>query len=181
MGKFYYEDNDIGLRGTNKEEYIKNMYAWANDDDVTYYMVTGLYPANLDKLEKDYSDFMKGDNIIFAIIEQKTNKTLGFVGLYNINKQTRSAEFRIIIGNKENHRKGVGTIITKYLVVYGFEKLNLNKVWLGVNVENKGAVGCYKKAGFVTEGILRQEIFRNNRYYDAIRMSILRNEYETKK
>ena len=28
------------------------------------------------------------------------------------------------------------------------------------------------------EGVLRDETFRNSRYYDAVRMSILRDEYD---
>lgn len=55
--------------------------------------------------------------------------------------------------------------------------MNLEKVWLGVNAANMAALSCYKKAGFQEEGILRKEVFRNNKYYDIIRMSILREEY----
>ena len=67
------------------------------------------------------------------------------------------------------------------MIDYGFDKLNLNKIWLGVNSENKAAVKSYKAAGFVEEGVLRQEIYRNGRYYDATRMSILREEFHAKK
>ncbi|MGB2841557.1 MAG: hypothetical protein WBC40_03630 [Halobacteriota archaeon] len=34
-----------------------------------------------------------------------------------------------------------------------------------------------KKADFVRERILRKEIYRNKKYYDAIRMSIIREGY----
>ena len=37
---------------------------------------------------------------------------------------------------------------------------------------------CYEKAGFVHEGELRDEVYRNSRYYNAIRMSVLRSEYD---
>lgn len=167
--------------GCTKKDYIENMYNWTNDDEVTYYMVTGLYPSNIDRLKEEYSNLVKGKNIIFSIIDKKRKKIIGFAGLYTINGQTRSAELRIIIGDKNIHGKGVGTISVRYVVKYAFEKLNLNKVWLGVNAKSKGALRCYEKVGFMKEGILRQEIYRNNQYYDAIRMSILRREWEKKK
>jgi lysyl-tRNA synthetase class I len=39
-------------------------------------------------------------------------------------------------------------------------------------------VKSYEKSGFKIEGILRDEMYRNGRYYDMIRMSVLRPEYE---
>jgi RimJ/RimL family protein N-acetyltransferase len=90
----------------------------------------------------------------------------------------RTAEFRIFLGNKAYWTRGIGTECTKLMVVYGFEKLNLNRIWLGVNADNIGGVRAYEKAGFIKEGILRQEQYRNFRYYDVVRMSVLRSEYE---
>ena len=46
-----------------------------------------------------------------------------------------------------------------------------------MTADNAGAVRAYEKAGFQIEGRLRQELYRNSRYYDAIRMSVLRDEY----
>ncbi|MGZ3692085.1 MAG: GNAT family N-acetyltransferase, partial [Pseudobdellovibrio sp.] len=60
---------------------------------------------------------------------------------------------------------------------YAFEALNMNKVWLGVNIENKRAYESYLKCGFKPEGILRQELYRNNTFYDVARMSLLKDEY----
>jgi RimJ/RimL family protein N-acetyltransferase len=83
-----------------------------------------------------------------------------------------------MIGEKEFWGKGYGTEINNLVLDYGFRKLNLHKIYLGVNADNKGAVKSYKKSGFKYEGTKRDEIYRNGRYYDAIMMSILRNEYK---
>jgi len=181
MKKAYYEEKDIALIGIDKADYVENMYNWANDDEATHFMFTGIRPSNAEKLEQEYLNLVSGDNVVFTIKDKKSGKPIGFVGIYNINWHARHAEFRILIGDSSYRGKDIGTLVTKYVVSYSFEKLNLNKVWLGVNAENKGAIKCYEKAGFVIEGILRREIFRNNRYYDAIRMSILREEYEKRK
>jgi RimJ/RimL family protein N-acetyltransferase len=39
------------------------------------------------------------------------------------------------------------------------------------------ALNLYKKLGFVTEGVKRQEVYKNNQWVDSIIMSILKNEY----
>jgi RimJ/RimL family protein N-acetyltransferase len=180
LKKNYYEEDGIALKGIDKEEFVENMYNWINDDEVTYYMYTGIRPANTEKLDDEYKNLISGENVIFSVIDLKNKRTVGFAGLYNISWQARHAEFRIIMGDKNTHGKGIGTIVTSFLVRYAFEKLNLNKVWLGVNAKNAGAVRCYEKAGFAKEGTLRQEIYRNGVYYDALRMSVLREEYDKK-
>ena len=103
---------------------------------------------------------------------------IGWCGLYCINWIARSAEYRVFIGEVDCRGKGIGTEIGGILLRYGFGKLNLNKIYLGVNAEHKEALRSYEKAGFVKEGLLRQEIFRNNRYYDVIRMGVLREEHK---
>ena len=170
------------LRGVEKSDLSSNYFQWANDSEVTYYMEMGLLPNNLERSEADYIDLMKSKNdAVFVIVDKKTDKLIGSCGLYVINWVARKAEFRVIIGEKDYWAKGYGREAAELLIQYAFEKLNLNKVWLGVNAENIKGVKSYERAGFVSEGVLRQEIYRNDRYYDAIRMSILREEYEKRK
>lgn len=172
----------IYLRGLEKDDLSGNMFQWANDPEVTYYMFMGAMPNSMELLEEEYEQLVKGKNdVVFAIVDKETDIHIGNVGLYVINWISRSAEFRIIIGEKEYWNKGHGTEATQLAVQYGFERLNLNKVWLGVNAEHKGAIKSYENVGFVREGILRQEIYHNGRYYDAVRMSILRDEYLARK
>lgn len=170
------------LRGLEKKDLTGNYFQWANNPEVTYYMFMGVKPNSIEQMEEEYNQLIKSNNdVVFAIIDKKTDTHIGNVGLYAINWISRSAEFRIIIGEKEFLGKGYGTEAAELILQYAFEKLNLNKVWLGVNAENLPAVKSYENAGFVREGTLRQEIYRNSKYYDAIRMSILREEYANKK
>ena len=179
MGTEFVDLGKIYLRGIKKEDYTEGLYNWANDDGVTHYMVTGLKPSIKESMEKLYNDIINNNaELVFTIVDKETDKAIGLVGLYSINLQVRSAEFRIIIGEKSFWGKGIGTECTKWIISYAFRSLNLNKVWLGVNEENLGAVKSYQKSGFVYEGKLRQEVYRNNQYYDIIRMSILKKEWE---
>ena len=172
----------IYLRGLEKDDLAGNMFQWANDPEVTHYMVTGARPNSMELLEEEYAQLVASKNdVVLAIIDKKTNIHIGNVGLYVINWISRSAEFRIIIGEKEYYNKSYGTEATRLTAQYGFERLNLNRVWLGVNTEHTAAIKAYEKAGFVREGILRQEMYRNGRHYDAVRMSILREEHFARK
>jgi len=166
------------LRGYERAD-LPFMAEWLNDSEVTELLFQGLRPSNLETMTEQWEQLQRSENdVVFAVCDRESAAFLGTTGLYGINWVMRTAEFRVFIGNKEFWNRGIGTECTKLMVVYGFEKLNLNKVWLGVNAENKAGVRAYEKAGMVREGILRQEQYRNFRYYDAIRMSLLRSEYE---
>ena len=175
------------LRGLEKEDLAGNMSQWPNDPEITHYMVMGAVPnsgviyCSWNTLEEEYEQLRKSEkDVVFAIVDKESDKMMGLVGLYDISWIPRLAELRIVIGEKDFWRKGYGTEAIKLVVDYAFDKLNLNKVYLGVNAEHKRAIKAYKNAGFIEEGILRKEQYRNSKYYDAVRMSILRKEYYAK-
>jgi RimJ/RimL family protein N-acetyltransferase len=173
---------DIILRPLERREYCAAMLEWVNDNLATQFMATGTLPATFETIEKSYDAIQAArDEVVMAVVDKKEGRYIGNVGLYQINWFTRSAEYRIFLGHNSSRGKGFGTEAAKLMTTFAFDRLNLNKIWLGVNESNKGAVKSYEKAGFVREGILRQEIYRNGRYYDAIRMSILREEYHAPK
>jgi len=166
----------IFLRSLEVED-VKGFYHWLNDQEVTKYTSHGIFPVTREGEEKWLSDTRKSKNtIVLAIIDKKTDTHIGNCAIQKINWIYRHAEFAIIIGEKKFWGKGIGTEVAKLLINHAFRNLNLNKVWLGVNTENKDAVRSFEKAGFVREGILRQEIYRKGRYCDVIRMSILKQE-----
>jgi ribosomal-protein-alanine N-acetyltransferase len=168
----------VYLRGLERSD-LAAMVDWINDNEVTRLLFMGDRPANLELLEEQWEQEQRSQNeVVFAVCGKEDDTFIGTTGLYSINWIMRTAEFRIFLGNKAYWNRGIGTECTKLMVVYGFEKLNLNRIWLGVNADNIGGVRAYEKAGFVREGILRQEQYRNFRYYDVVRMSMLRSEYE---
>jgi len=119
--------------------------------------------------------------LAFVVVDRKTGKPVGCCGLYAIQWICRRADFRILIGEPSAWDKGFGSEAAQLTVAYGFDKLNLETIYLGVNVENERAIKSYENAGFVREGVRRKLIYRNGRYYDALMMSVLREEYMARK
>lgn len=66
----------------------------------------------------------------------------------------------------------------EWLIKYGFEKLNLHKINLGVIKENVPTVNLYKSLNFIIEGEMRDEIFRKGKFYNVLTMAIF---YRSKK
>lgn len=178
----YLSGNQVYLRSPTASDFGETMVRWVNDREVTKYLSRGTFPGQAAAFQDEFASLKNSTTEIqFAICTKEKGLCIGITGLHSVNWIARHAEFRILIGEKDFWGKGVGTEALQILTAYGFEILNLNKVWLGVNAGNQKAYQSYLKGGFSEEGRLRQEVYRNGLYFDVVRMSLLRSEYDKKK
>lgn len=169
------------LRSVDLAADIPLIASWINDGVVTKFMFYGQLPTTLAQVTKMIEDQIASPaNVVFMVCDNETQKPIGFAGLYDMHRTARKAEFRILIGETDFWGKGYGTEVTQMLTFYGFDRMNMHRMSLGVTSENLGGVKAYEKAGYVREGQLRDDIYRNSRYYDSIKMSLLRDEYYEK-
>jgi RimJ/RimL family protein N-acetyltransferase len=117
------------------------------------------------------------DQLTLGIVPRASGELIGVTGLHQIDFHSRHAAFGIIIGVPETWGKGYGTEATRLVVEHAFMTVNLNRVWLHVYEYNERGLRAYEKAGFRREGRLRQEMFRDGRYWDTIVMGLLRDEW----
>jgi len=117
------------------------------------------------------------NEVIWVIADPQTDCCLGHVGLYRIDHRIGSAEFGIMIGDKDAWGKGFGKLVTTFTIRYGFDMLNLNRIELTVLCGNDRARRMYEELGFVVEGIMRQAQYKDGRYHDVAMMSMLRAEF----
>lgn len=182
--KYFLKGERVVLKPIEVEELTelsRLIVAWVNDEIVTYYMFTGQKPQNSEQVAVDLKKQLeRQDNVIFLVKDIETQKPIGYVGLYDIHTSARKAEFRILIGEKDFWGKGYGAELTELVTYYGFDRLNLNRIYLGYTADNKGAGKAYEKAGYLYEGTFKQDIYRNSQYYDSIKMAILRKDYYEK-
>lgn len=89
----------------------------------------------------------------------------------------QSAEFHIMIGDKENQGQGMGTFAVNEMLKHAFYNMNLQRVELTVLEDNERAKHLYEKYGLVYEGRMRQAKFKSGKFLDMLLYSILRQEY----
>ena len=178
MPTAYIRGEELDLIPLEKAAFIEGMSRWANDPDVTALMFTGTYPTTEGDLADAYEKQVAAANsVVLGLWSKSDLRLVGHVGLFDIEWIARKAEFRILIGEPDAWGKGHGLTATRAMVDYGFRRLNLNRIWLGVNTENKAALRVYEKTGFAHEGTLRQEVFCRNAYHDVVRMGLLRADH----
>jgi RimJ/RimL family protein N-acetyltransferase len=117
------------------------------------------------------------DRLDLAVIDQATGACVGEVVLNQWDAGNRSCNFRILLAAAGRDR-GLGTEATRLIVDYGFERLGLHRISLGVFSFNPRARRAYEKAGFVVEGVLRDAYLCDGVWVDDIVMSILAPEWE---
>jgi len=157
------------------EEEVRSFTDSINAGLTTQFLFTGTFPATYqDTLNKWKKERDAGD-VLFGIWNPE--EFTGVCGLHTYRSIYRSYELRIIIHDPSTLGKGVGTEATALLCDYAFRRLNAHRVWLGVNADNLAAYKCYKRVGFVEEGRLRDELYVQGKYRDAIRMSVLEHEW----
>jgi RimJ/RimL family protein N-acetyltransferase len=177
MNEPFLSGPSVALHGLSKDD-LPAYRNWINNPAATAFMESGWRPASEAEVQAIYdASTAPQDTSVFTIVPTELGRPIGVAGLYLIQWICRRAEFRILIGDDEGRGRGYGTEAAKLVVDYGFDKLNLETIYLGVNIENNGAVRSYEKAGFQREGIRRKLVYRNGRYYDVLMMSILREEW----
>ena len=117
------------------------------------------------------------DEILLVVEDISADKLIGHVGLYKIDKLAKKTEFGILLADDNSRGKGYGTKSTRLMVDYAFNTLGMHKVTAEVLSENAPSIAMFNKCGFSVDGRLRDDVFKNNRYYDVLTMSVLADEY----
>ncbi len=172
----------VCLRPLEREDLNARYLSWLNDPEVTRYMETGTFPTTAQDLEKFYDGVTGSRNqVILAVADKKSGQHIGNVKLGPIHWVHRCATFGIMIGDKKFWGRGAGLEATRLMVEYGFDRLNLRRIDLGVFAEHDAAVRCYEKVGFKVEGRMRESLFRDGKYVDRLWMGLLRSDYKSLK
>lgn len=168
----------VRLREYKKED-IPLKYSFINDPEVLKYLEPGIpYPVTLNEELKWFESISAfRDSYRFAIETISESHYIGDCGINSIDWKNSIASVAIFIGNSAYRNKGYGTEAMRILLDFTFNQVNINKIRLSVYSFNDRAIKSYEKCGFSVEGVLRQEIFREGKYYDVIAMGILRDEY----
>lgn len=159
------DDLDTLLEIINEDEYKKNVSSRIP------------YPVMYKDIEEDYNKISGyKDYYDFAIESIDEGRYIGECGIKSIDWKNRKTEIYIFLG-KNYVEKGYGTDAMKVLINFIFNEINLNKVKLTVFSFNTRAIKSYEKCGFIIEGTLRNELYKQGIYHDLIVMGLLKEDY----
>ena len=170
--------NRIYLRNLEGADLEGPWLDWLNDYEITRFLETGSFPTTHEGIGRYYQDVVQNpNNVMLAIVDKASDGHIGNIKLGPINRFHRVADLAIMIGDKSCWGKGYGREAWELMVSYGFERLDLHKITLGVYADHHAAVKTYEKVGFKVEGTLGKHLFREGSYHDKYVMGLLREEY----
>lgn len=164
------------LRPLENSDISERYISWLNDPEVNQFNSHAIFPYTKEEL-LSYVKSASRDRtkVILAIIDNKTQRHLGNIALQSIDWIARSAEFAILIGEKEYWSKSVGGEAGQLIVRYGFDRLNLHRIYCGTSSENIGMQKLAIKLGMKEEGRRKDAMFKNGRYVDVMEYGIVKD------
>lgn len=119
------------------------------------------------------------DRLDLAIVDARTGEWAGELALNDWDRDNHSCNIRIAL-DAEFRDRGFGTEAMRLAIDYAFETLPIHRLELSVFAFNDRAIAVYRKLGFVHEGVARDVLYWDGDYHDAVTMSILRPDWETR-
>ena len=156
---------------------IDSFVLWLNDEEVRQYL-SRMSPLNNIR-EKEFIEGLYKDDreIVLGIALKENDQLIGNLALHHISLPFRHAGLGIVIGDKSCWSKGYGTEALNLMLGYGFDQLNLHRIFLTVFSFNERAIHTYEKVGFRREGVFREHMYRNGKYHDVYYLGILEDEW----
>ncbi len=157
------------------EQHIPTYYKWRNDETVAVFDQSEfLRPRSYEEIE-DWAQILVNGHTYIASVD---GVYIGTIALMKLDERNRHAELAIVIGEKDYWSKGYGSQMMHTLLEYGFEGLNLDRLYLHVFSFNERAIKFYEKFNFKHEGTLRNMLYRNGKYHDLLAYGLMRDEWQ---
>lgn len=181
MNRPFLVGNLVYLRTIDESDLSENYREWFNDPAVCEFNSHHRFPNYDANMREYYEDVIKShDNLVLAIVAKDSDLHIGNVSLQSIDLLNQSAEFAILIGNKEYWGKGVGKEAAGLIIGHGFSELNLNRIFLGTTEDNIGMQKLALALYFKEEGRSRQAVFKGGKWKDILHYGLLRSEWVNK-
>lgn len=157
---------------------LNPLYQKWNNDFAVNFTTASARPVTLEEQVQGYDRYTADHSyIFFTIYEKPALRPIGMTYLSNVDG--RSAEFGIVIGERECHGKGYGTETTRLVLDYAFTVLGLHNVMLRVYEYNRPGIRAYQKAGFKEIGRRREVKWMGDRLWSEVFMDCLSTEFES--
>ncbi len=164
--------------------HVDNIMGWVNDPEIVGNLATfaGKPLTRDDELRWIERVKASTEDVVFSIFAADDDRYLGQIGLHQIFRRSQVGRLSVIVAEKREMGRGVGSAAIASLLDVAFADANsggqgLHKVWLMVFAKNTRARRTYGRLGFVEEGCLRDEYFHDGAWHDMIRMSLLSPEW----
>ena len=166
-----------------RSEWVEKYIQWFNDPKIRKYL-RNPFPSILEDFKKWIeSEDPRGikREIIFTIYHEKDDIPIGIMGLERISWFDKHARMFIIVGEPKYWDKNITIESGRLILKYGFEELNLHKIYIEIFSLDENLKETIEEMGFKRELTLKEEVFMDGKYLDCERFAIFDNEWMNEK
>jgi ribosomal-protein-alanine N-acetyltransferase len=139
-----------------------------NTEDETKGFIESSVSAQNEKPRRDFD---------LAITLKSTGKLIVGCGIHVSNSENREGWIGYCL-NRNFWGKGYATETAQELVKFGFEKLNLHRIFVNCDPENLASARVLEKSGMKKEGHLREHRWSKGKWRDSSLYAILEQDWK---
>jgi len=174
----YNKDKSIAIRAMEKSD-LEIVQEWRNNEKIRKFF-REYREFSLTQKEHWYEKMIRDNKFeMFVIIDCTTKDLIGVAGLTYIDWVNHHADVHFYIGkdglwiDDKFAPKAINIILD-----YGFDILNLNKIWAEIYEIDSLKLKFFKNLGFKVDANLREHYYYGGEYHTSHILSILRSEYK---
>lgn len=178
--KSFLIGKNIYIRGLARKEIEEGSpyFSWLNDLSLDLYTERSYFPNTQRQMDAYYDHAQTyTDALLLGIFDNETDTHIGNVSYSNINQFNRNAFIGYLLGDKNFTGRGIITQAVLMVMYYGFNKLNLERIYGGVSNAHGASYRVCEKVGLLQEGVRRKHLYRNGTWHDQLIVGALRDEW----
>ena len=170
--------NIVGLRAVEYSD-LETLLKWRNQPEFRRFF-REYRELNMENQKRWFESKVLGDEHtrMFSIVDLKDGQLIGACGLCYIDWPNRCADFSIYIGRDQLYVDDHFAIdAAKILMAYGFNELNLHRLWSEIYDIDKKKMCMFEKLGFTNEATHLSTHWTEGRWVDSHYYRMLESEY----
>src|SRR2546423_6763643 len=173
--RFMIAGEHVILRAFEGED-AERCYHWMNDPNIVRTLKTRYPIAFQNEVEWLERAMHPAQNERHFAIERRDDRThVGNASIHDIDWVSRTGWFGLFVGEPTAWNRGFGSDAIQTLVRFAFDEMNLVKLRIHVFDYNQRAKHVLLGHGFVQEGKLERDFYREAAYPDIVILSKFRS------
>jgi [ribosomal protein S5]-alanine N-acetyltransferase len=146
------------LRSMEASDAQPHYARWMNDPDIVRYTESRYTDHSIDDIRRYIATMRRNpDSLLLAMVTGNGQRHIGNIKIGAVDWHHRSGDIGLLIGETDCWGQGYASEAITALADYAFTTLCLEKLAAGVYAPNTGCVRAFERAGFVCEGVRRNQ------------------------
>lgn len=147
------ENSSVSLFVLEPRHVTEDYVSWLNTSEINQYLESRFIRHTVESVRNFVATTLASpDNLFLGIRSHLLDRHVGNIKLGPIDRNHRTGDIGILIGDRDAWGKGVATSAIGMISQIAKNQLNLRKLTAGCYASNMGSQRAFEKAGFLVEG-----------------------------